>query len=76
MDLCHLARDYVIDYQSALPASATGPDVANRLGEQKARVETFLHVFDTRFRPSIKPTGYCREWTALSSPPYKNCPAL
>ena len=74
--LCNLARKYVIDYQSALPASATGPDVANRLGEQKARVETFLHVFDTRFRPSIKPTGYCREWTALSSPPYRNCPAL
>lgn len=73
--LCNLARKYVIDYQNALPASATGPDVANRLGEQKARVETFLHVFDTRFRPSIKPTGFCREWTALSSPPYKNCPA-
>ena len=74
--VCNLARKYVIDYQNALPASATGPDVANRLGEQKARVETFLHVFDTRFRPSIKPTGYCREWTALSNPPYKNCPAL
>ena len=74
--VCNLARKYVIDYQNALPASATGPDVANRLGEQKARVETFLHVFDTRFRPSIKPTGYCREWTALSSPPYRNCPAL
>ena len=45
--LCNLARKYVIDYQNALPVSATGPDVANRLGEQKARVETFLHVFDT-----------------------------
>jgi hypothetical protein len=28
---------------------------ANRLGEQKARVETFLHVWDTRYIPSIKP---------------------
>jgi hypothetical protein len=59
---CDLARKFVVDYKGALPAAAAGQDVANRLGEQKARVDTFLHVFDTRFRPSIKSTGYCREW--------------
>ena len=59
--ICTLARKLVVDYQAALPASAVGADVANRLGEQKARVETFLHVWDTRFLPSIKNAGYCRE---------------
>jgi len=71
--LCDLAKKYATDYQNALAVTtATGPDVANRLGEQKARVATFLHVFETRFRPSIKMYGYCREWTA---PNYAGCPA-
>jgi hypothetical protein len=62
---CPLARKYAVDYQTALAAIPPNPanDVANRIGEQKARTETFLHVFDTRFRPSIRTTtGYCREW--------------
>jgi hypothetical protein len=60
--LCRVARESVHDYAAVLPATATGVDVANRLGEQKARIETLLHVWDTRFLPSIKAQGYCREW--------------
>ena len=62
---CGLARKYVVDYQTALAAIPAAPtrDVANRIGEQKARTQTFLYFFDTRFRPSIRTTtGYCREW--------------
>jgi hypothetical protein len=59
--VCSLARRTVQDYAAVLPATATGPDVANRLGEQKARVETWLHVWDTRYIPSIKSKGFCRE---------------
>ena len=36
-------------FEAALPATATGPDVYNRLGELKARVEVFQHVWDERF---------------------------
>jgi hypothetical protein len=59
--VCALARHTVQDYAAVLPATATGTDVANRLGEQKARVETWLHVWDTRYVPSIKANGFCRE---------------
>jgi hypothetical protein len=30
-----------------------GKDVANRVGELKARAATMRHVFDTRFMPSL-----------------------
>ena len=67
--LCDYARKSVTDYAAALPDTATGPDVANRLGEQKAQVATFLHVFDTRFLPSIPDRGFCREKNLNSCPP-------
>ncbi len=59
--ICALARDYVDDFEAALPATATGPDVFNRLGELKVRVDVFQHVWDERFINSIKPAGFCRE---------------
>ncbi len=58
---CNAFRTQLAQYQSSLPASATGPDPANRLGELKARVATLSHIFETRFLPSIPPTGFCRE---------------
>jgi hypothetical protein len=58
---CNLARQLVMQYEAQLPETPAGPDVANRLGEQKARVETWLHIWDTRYIPSIKPTGFCAE---------------
>jgi hypothetical protein len=54
-------RQFVEQYFAQLPETAGGPDVANRLGEQKARVETWLHVWDTRYIPSIKNQGFCAE---------------
>ncbi len=44
-----------------MPATATGPDPNNRLGELKGRVEVFKHVWDTRFLESIELSGFCRE---------------
>jgi hypothetical protein len=58
---CNLARQRVVDYAAELPASPSGPDVANRLGEQKTRLTTWLHVWDTRYIPSIVSQGFCRE---------------
>ena len=59
--LCSSARAGVDAFEAALPASATGPDVYNRLGELKARVDVFQHVWDERFLNSLKPGGFCRE---------------
>jgi hypothetical protein len=59
--ICGLAADYVAAFESALPAAATGPDPYNRLGELKARVDVFQHVWDERFLKSLKPGGFCRE---------------
>lgn len=62
--ICGLASEYVNKFEAALPTTATGPDVRNRLGELKARVEVFEHVWTERFMRSVsnKPTGFCREW--------------
>jgi hypothetical protein len=58
---CQSFRSQLLNYQTRLPVSASGPDPANRLGELKARVQVLFHVFDTRFAPSIPPNGFCRE---------------
>ncbi len=60
--ICARARDYVDAFEAVLPESAAGPDVYNRLGELKARVDVFQHVWEERFVKSIKPGGFCREW--------------
>lgn len=59
--ICGLARNYVDAFEAALPAAATGPDAYNRLGELRARVDVFQHVWEERFKKSIKPAGFCRE---------------
>jgi hypothetical protein len=59
--ICGLARDYVAAFEAALPVAAAGPDAYNRLGELKARVDVFQHVWDERFLNSQKPGGFCRE---------------
>lgn len=59
--ICGLARDYVDAFEAALPVAATGPDAYNRLGELKARVDVFQHVWDERFLNSQKPDGFCSE---------------
>jgi len=59
--ICGLAADYVAEFEALLPAAASGPDPYNRLGELKARVDVFQHVWDERFLRSLKPGGFCRE---------------
>lgn len=58
---CGRARTAVDEFEAALPAVATGPDVYNRLGELKARTNVFQHAWDERFLLSIKTAGFCRE---------------
>ena len=59
----------------------TGPDPYNRLGELKARVEVFQHVWDERFLKSLKPArllprmGYLPAVIAAAqSPPWPRRP--
>lgn len=73
---CNAFRDQLTTYGNTLPAYPQDPplpDPANRLGEQKARVDTLTRLFDERFVPSILPKGFCREKTAPNG--YKGCPA-
>lgn len=67
---CQSFRNQLASYKVALPATASGADPDNRLGEQKWRWEVISHVFETRFLPSIPSNGYCRERTA---PNYAGC---
>lgn len=59
--VCRLAAKYVADFAALLPATASGPDTYNRLGELKARVEVFQHVWTERYLNSLTPKGFCRE---------------
>jgi hypothetical protein len=58
---CDRAREAVTLFEATLPATASGADLYNRLGELKARVDVFQHVWDERFLNSLKPGGFCRE---------------
>ena len=58
---CQSFVTQITNYRDSLPATTSPTDVANRLGEQKARVDVILHVFNTRFLPSIPANGFCRE---------------
>ena len=62
--ICGQAAEAVNKFEAAVPATATGPDVRNRVSELGLRVEVFEHVWTTRFWESVKltPTGFCREW--------------
>lgn len=66
---CQSFRNQFDSYKAALPATPTGADPANRLGEQFGRWEVIKHVFETRFLPSIPANGYCRERGACPPTP-------
>ena len=59
---CELARKLADDFTAALPASAVGPDLYNRLAELEGRGAVWKHIWDTRFLNSITPTGFCAEY--------------
>lgn len=58
---CQSFVSQLTNYRARLPATTPGQDVANRVGELKARVAVILHVYATRFLPSVPATGFCRE---------------
>ncbi len=59
--ICGLAEKYVGDFESLLPAEVTGSDPYNRLGESRARVDVFQHIWGQRYLKSLKADGYCSE---------------
>ena len=59
--ICAYARTLLDDFEAALPATASGPDPYNRLGELFSRSEVMQHIWDERFWNSLKPNGFCRE---------------
>lgn len=58
---CQYFVEQLLAFRNALPESTPSQDIANRVGELKVRVEVLLHVFNTRFLPSQRPKGFCRE---------------
>ncbi len=61
LGICTYARSLMDSFESALPATASGPDPYNRLGELVSRSQVMKHIWDERFMNSIKPAGFCRE---------------
>lgn len=59
--ICGLAAKYVNDFETLLPGTPSGTDPYNRLGELKARVEVFQHIWVTRFLESLEADGFCSE---------------
>jgi hypothetical protein len=57
---CQSFSSQLSQYQSAIAAvPANTADLANRIGELKARTQTVRHIFDTKFLPSIPLAGFC-----------------
>jgi hypothetical protein len=58
---CQSFVSQISNFRGSLPTSTPADDVANRTGELKVRVDSILHVFNTRFLPSIPPLGFKEE---------------
>jgi hypothetical protein len=59
---CSAFRSQLTNYRStieAIPAALPGSDIANRIGELKARARIVEYLFVYRFLPSIPPAGFC-----------------
>jgi hypothetical protein len=59
---CSAFRSQLANYRStieAIPAALPGVDVANRIGELKARARIVEYLFVYRFLPSIPAVGFC-----------------
>ncbi len=56
---CQAFRDQLAAYQATVsPAVRLGRDLANRVGELKARVRTLVHTYEDRFLPSVPVDGF------------------
>jgi hypothetical protein len=69
---CQAFVSQVTNFASRVPAATPLHDVANRVGELKARIATLLHVYQTRYLPSIPANGFCRETDSDANP--ATCP--
>ena len=61
---CQSFLQQIGSYRDALAAPDPGPagsDPANRVGELDVRYSVLMHVYDTRFVPSIPNGGFCAE---------------
>ena len=63
---CTAFRSQLTNYRSAIeaiPAAMPGRDIANRIGELKARARIVEYLFVYRFLPSIPVQGFCENPT-------------
>jgi hypothetical protein len=58
---CQSWVSQLTNYSNSLPSTTQSWDKANRVGEQKARIQTLFHLYYKRFQPSIPALGFCRE---------------
>jgi hypothetical protein len=65
---CQSFVSQLTNYRNSLPAATPPQDVANRVGELKARIQTIFHLYYDRFQPSIPANGFCRETSACTDP--------
>jgi hypothetical protein len=68
---CQSFLQQIDGFSQALAAQDPGPvgsDPANRVGELDVRYSVLMHVFDTRFVPSIPNGGFCEETDPSNCP--------
>jgi hypothetical protein len=58
---CQAFVSQVTNFGARVPTTTPLHDVANRVGELRARISTLLHVYQVRYLPSIPANGFCRE---------------
>jgi len=66
---CQSFLQQIGSFRDALAAPDPGPvgsDLANRVGELDVRYSVLMHVYDTRFAPSIPDGGFCVESNTCS----------
>jgi hypothetical protein len=55
-------------FESHIPATTPTQDIANRVGELKARTVVLRNLYLTRFLPSVPNAGFCRERGTCPAP--------
>jgi hypothetical protein len=58
---CLSFLERLTEFQAALPATTPSQDIANRVGELKARADILRHIQTTRMIPSIPDSGFQSE---------------
>ena len=59
---CQYVLSYGLDpFANHIPANTPSRDIANRIGELRARTIVLRHLYVTRFLPSVPNAGFCKE---------------